>query len=747
MDEYDGRILDGRYRLPRSPVDEFEPAETRAFDTYSGQEVLARRLPLPEIVDAEVDGGGPRADDAGYGGESARRALAAARAAADLPDHPRLVQVFDVLIEDGGLWVVSELVPGRPVADLLAATRLSPYRAVEVAADLLAGLRAVHAWGWAHRNVTPDTVLVCDDGRAMLDGMAFGAAQDALCGYDPVPSRAPGDDGDPETGARTGAYAELAAERARQVRFSVVGPVTERWSPEQAAGAVRDGWRSTPPVGPAADLWALGALLFRCVQGYAPFPEESSAELAHLVCVEPPADAHDCGPLRPLVESLLRQDPVERPDSEELGGWLTSLVRSAPEPGVGNRGVQVPSGYSSDPAALPVKRRRGEVVRRRGRRERTGPSRPAPGAASAEGAFRAPPAPPAQAGSAPQPRPSAPFAPAPRPRPSAQAGPPALPAASAPFVPPGHGRHARDRGQSAPPRPPAPRGVAGPGKPPSSLAALGIRGTDDRQDPPAPQGYRQAPPAARTSQGPAGRQDAPRRRGPLRAGLLLLAVILLALLALVLYAMRLGPHRSTGPDRSLPASVSAGGTDGSGPAPAASASRRASTGGGTGTRTSPPAAPTPTLGEDFSLREDPAGFTVAVHNGWSRSTGPGRETVFASGGGVFRLIVVRGRDRASAYGGDPIGYETRKERELAGFRASAWSSSSGLRSLEANGSPAAEGQFSWRDGGSGAELFAENLAVLRGGAYDIVLLIGPDDQRQFVSDYFTKSEETFRADD
>ncbi|KIF02672.1 hypothetical protein PL81_28630, partial [Streptomyces sp. RSD-27] len=124
----------------------------------------------------------------------------------------------------------------------------------------------------------------------------------------------------------------LDAERARQTRMAVVGPVTERWAPEQA-GPVHGGpWQLAAPVGPATDLWALGALLYRAVQGHAPYPEESVAELVDMVCAEPPAFAEECGPLRPVVESLLRQDPTERPDFEELRGWLRSLVRSAPEP-------------------------------------------------------------------------------------------------------------------------------------------------------------------------------------------------------------------------------------------------------------------------------------------------------------------------------------------------------------------------------------------------------------------------------
>lgn len=54
MDDYAGRVLADRYRLPLPPADEYELAETRAFDTYSGQEVLIRQVPLPEVVEAEV---------------------------------------------------------------------------------------------------------------------------------------------------------------------------------------------------------------------------------------------------------------------------------------------------------------------------------------------------------------------------------------------------------------------------------------------------------------------------------------------------------------------------------------------------------------------------------------------------------------------------------------------------------------------------------------------------------------------
>ncbi|MGW4137038.1 protein kinase, partial [Streptomyces mirabilis] len=249
MDDYAGRVLADRYRLPLPPSDEYELAESRAFDTYSGQEVLVRQVPLPEVVEAEMldaDGlpEGFVARDGGARRASARttrrptepavlRAIEAAQAAAQIPDHPRLDQVFDVFAEGGSLWIVSELVPARSLAALLAEKPLSPYRAAEVAADVVTALRVLHAHGWVHRNITVRTVLVCDDGRVMLTGLAAGAAEEALCGYDPVPVQdfegpggeggvgagsphtGPGADSRAGTGTGTGAGVPRGAARAR----------------------------------------------------------------------------------------------------------------------------------------------------------------------------------------------------------------------------------------------------------------------------------------------------------------------------------------------------------------------------------------------------------------------------------------------------------------------------------------------------------------------------------------------------
>jgi hypothetical protein len=695
MDDYAGRVLADRYRLPRPPADEFELAETRAFDTYSGQEVLVRQVLLPDVVTAEVPGDEGGFEDPDTVSDSARRALEAARAAAAIPDHPRLVQVFDIFIEGGSLWIASELVSARPLAALLAERPLDAYRAAEIASDVLTALRALHAHGWTHRNVTAGTVLVCDDGRAMLAGLAAGAAQEALCGYDPVPEEVFAGGADSPENSWRGPESALEQERARQNRITVVGPVTERWAPEQAH-EVHENWRLSPPVGSAADLWALGSLLFRTVQGHPPYPEDNAAELVQLVCAEPPAFAEECGPLRPIVESLLRPDPEERPEAEELGGWLRSLIRSAPEPDLGVSTVQVPA----DPARLPVKRRRGELVRRRRRAE----------AAADPGS-------------------------------------------------PAHRKHARGKQakQTKPPRQVKPVKQTRPVQQARAAVAAEpgperVRG-QVRQEQLFREDREQVVYRRPQRGGTKGSGSTPRKLG---ARLVFLVLAVLA--ALVIFAVLVLPHRdgasgdSPNGDRTVPAEMPGSGGDSKGgakdhPTTAPPGTQQHTT--SKPTSAAPPASskappatvpPPPDLGSDFAVRGDSAGFSVAVHTGWQRAGKNGQGQVHYTGSGL-QLTVVPGRDTVSEHGDDPLAYQL-EEPELAAFRASAWSAASNLHTLDVRGHHAAEGEYSYRDA-SDNQLYALNLAVIIDGRYHLVVVSGPDAQRADVQRAFDKAVETY----
>ncbi|MFD7106986.1 protein kinase [Streptomyces celluloflavus] len=791
MDAYAGRVLAERYRLPLRPAGDDEFTETRALDTYSGQEILLRQVPLPEVVEAEfVDeaaqdggrGGGPwggpyggaapalrggRARGTGVADRSprdpaVRRALEAATAAARLPDHPRLDQVFDVFVQDGSLWIAGELIPARPLSALLAGRTLSPHRAAEIAADVLTALRTLHAHGWLHRNITARTVLICDDGRAILSGLAVGAAQEALCGYDPVPGEAngtgeatairepgagtgailvkapprdvelakyaPADDSSPGSGSA--AYGRplggLAAERARQTRLAVIGPVTERWAPEQA-GPVHEAGPSAPQAGPATDLWAVGALLLRAVRGRAPYPEESAAELARLVCSWPPVTAEDCGDLRPVVESLLCRDPAGRPDIEELRGRLRSLIRTAPEAEIGTRAVTMPAldGAAADPRRLPAVRRRGELVREgrreKGRDRRTPGSRPpsatpVPASGPASG--------PAATAPVPRPRRLPEQSDAPR-RPRTERQPRATGPAKA-MVPVKPAKQPKPVGQAKPVKP-----VKGPKKASKSarqraaqhyeqqmMGQVGLERVGAAAGPPD---------AARPSR-------APRARGPRHLGRLLLAVILLLVVAAIAYAFVFMPK--SGAD-------TGGGPAGADRTGAATAGRGDGRDGGAGagagaTQTTAPAG----LAKGFEVRKDPQGFQVAVRKGWERRGANDRGQVRYVGGD-YELVIVPGRDTTAHFGTDPMAYQQDREAELQPYRDSGWSSSSRLRRTDVGKTAMAEGTFTWRDS-SGREVYVRNLAMIHDGRYHLVLVIGPNTGRREADLLYQQATDAYR---
>ncbi|MFE3524370.1 hypothetical protein ACFXOD_22590 [Streptomyces sp. NPDC059161] len=422
---------------------------------------------------------------------------------------------------------------------------------------------------------------------------------------------------EPAAAPYRGPATRLAAERARHTRMVVVGAVTERWAPEQA-GPIHENWRLAPPIGPATDLWALGALLFRAVQGHAPYPEESAADLVQMVCGEPPAFAEECGPLRPVVESLLRQDPTERPEFEELRGWLRSLVRSAPEPDAGTR---IAPPVVPDARRLPVLRRRGELVRRRRR----------PAAAPVE-----------------------------------------------------HGRHRQSR-------------------------------------------------------------PAPRRAGPRSLGRLLLVLILVLLAAAVAYAVLFMP-KSGSAQNTGSATAPHTGAQSSPPQESGGASRAPAPGGtppSQQTQTTGPGGPSPTPATGYAVRKDAEGFQVGVDRTWQRQplndAGQVRYV-----GGDFTLIVVPGRDSVQENGSDPLVYQADKERELQPFRDSSWATSTGLRRIDVGQQSMAEGQFTWRDS-SGRQVYVRNLAMIINGRYHVVQVIGPEEQRDKVTEIFGQATGAYRA--
>ncbi len=206
------------------------------------------------------------------------RFLRESRIAARL-DHPSVVPIFDSRELDGELIVAMRLVEGGDLRKLIDRRGpLPPAEALALLAQIADALDAAHAAGIVHRDVKPHNVLVEGD-RAFLSDFGLAKALD-------------------ESGAASGA--------------SVVG-TAQYMSPEQ--------WRGGT-VGPAADIYALGCVLYEALTGIVPFARQDAD-------TEPEIPVG----LEAVIERAVSKDPADRyPSSGALIAAASERQGSATRP-------------------------------------------------------------------------------------------------------------------------------------------------------------------------------------------------------------------------------------------------------------------------------------------------------------------------------------------------------------------------------------------------------------------------------
>lgn len=199
------------------------------------------------------------------------RFLDEARAIARL-DHPALVEVYDIGLVDGCPYFTMEFVDGSDLNRLIADTPLDPLRACRLLEPVARGLEAAHRQGIIHRDVKPANVLVdADDTPRLID---FGVAR----------------------------FLESTDERTRTGQ--VVG-TPAYMAPEQAVGDLS-------AIGPATDVFGLGASLYRAVSGALP---RRSTESGDSGLPRRPADTGDGALPRDLAaicHKAMSHDPGDR---------------------------------------------------------------------------------------------------------------------------------------------------------------------------------------------------------------------------------------------------------------------------------------------------------------------------------------------------------------------------------------------------------------------------------------------------
>lgn len=270
-----GELLVDRYEL-RSTLGRGGMAEVRdGWDTRLARPVAIKLLHAGWVTDHGLR---RRFDDE-------------ARAAAAL-NHPNIVMVHDSGEHHGTPFIVMERLPGRSLADEIAAGPLSVDRVRAVLADVLAGLSAAHGAGILHRDIKPGNVLITATGSAKLSD--FGIAKT---------------EGGSHT--RTG---EL---------FGTVNYL----SPQRLTGQ---------PASPSDDLYAVGVLGYEALTGRRPFDRDNPAATMRAILDEPVVPI---GKLRPdvdpgpvfVVESAMARDPQFRfGDAEAMRAALTGQTAARP---------------------------------------------------------------------------------------------------------------------------------------------------------------------------------------------------------------------------------------------------------------------------------------------------------------------------------------------------------------------------------------------------------------------------------
>jgi serine/threonine protein kinase len=222
--------------------------------------------------------------------ELAQRFLREARAVARL-SHPHIVAVYDVGVEGELAYIVMELMLGQTLQQRLAPGRPWPLGALlPVAQQLLDALAYVHTSGVVHRDIKPANVMLDDSGRVKLAD--FGVAR-----------------------------VEGAAERTQI--GTVIG--TPRYmAPEQLSGAIVDS---------RADLFAVGALLYRLATGRDAFDGDSVYQVMHAVMLGNPAAPSSLPGLTlptaldaVLLKALAHEPSARHASAAEMALALTSSL-------------------------------------------------------------------------------------------------------------------------------------------------------------------------------------------------------------------------------------------------------------------------------------------------------------------------------------------------------------------------------------------------------------------------------------
>ena len=232
----------------------------RAHDNRLGRDIAVKILP------AEF------ADDPGR-----RRRFEQESRAASALSHPNIVSVYDVGDQDGVSFIVTELVDGESLRDLIERGPVPLRKTIDIGAQIADGLAAAHAAGVVHRDLKPENVMLTRDGRPKI--LDFGLAR-----YQPA---APAD------GSQT------------MTQPGMVMGTAGYMSPEQVTGS---------PADARSDIFSLGIVLHEMLAGKLPFVRATTIETMSAILRDDPGELPGTLPaaMQQLIAHCLEKEPARR---------------------------------------------------------------------------------------------------------------------------------------------------------------------------------------------------------------------------------------------------------------------------------------------------------------------------------------------------------------------------------------------------------------------------------------------------
>jgi hypothetical protein len=253
----------------------------------------------------------PREGKAGHRAEREAKAAAALR-------HSRCQRIIALAHDSSHAYIAYEYIPGRTLREALRSGELDDRRTLEVGAQIAEALAHAHGRGIVHRDVKPSNVLLAEAGEVDVRLLDFGLAQmaefDTLTGLGDIP----------------GTLAYISPERLQ-------------------------GLAATP----AADIWAVGVLLWEALAGEHPFWGGDLTDTSHrIVQGAPPLETMRPDLPRQILDtvgSALSANPQRRPSAGRLAHELRSLPKRRRKPARPSRPARTKTEIATDrllPAAL-----------------------------------------------------------------------------------------------------------------------------------------------------------------------------------------------------------------------------------------------------------------------------------------------------------------------------------------------------------------------------------------------------------